>query len=185
MVHSNTELLTDYWRRRLPSFGSPPRSSIDPGDFADLLPQIFMLGRIAPGRYALRLVGAMVEQLHDRSLRREDFLSLWSPADRASLQSAIEGAGRRSHPLVVLARGRTAEGHSIDLEVMMAPIAGAAGEVDRFLGLYQPLTAAAALRGGLSEPLLVRQIGLVGDAGEAMAEAPRLRLAAMDGRRIA
>ena len=49
MVHSNTELLTDYWRMRVPAFGCPPRSSVDPTHFIDLLPQVFILGRAAAG----------------------------------------------------------------------------------------------------------------------------------------
>ena len=49
MFHSTTERLIDYWRSRSPDGGLPPRVAIDPGDFAELLPQIFILGRTFTG----------------------------------------------------------------------------------------------------------------------------------------
>ena len=186
MVHLNTELLTDYWRARRPAFGSPPRSSIDPTQFVGLLPQVFILGRAMAGRYAFRLVGGLVADLHGRSLQGSEFLPLWSAPDRASLKSAMEGAARRNHPLVVHAHGRTAEGLDAELEILLTPIAGFEGAVDRFLGLYQPLTPLARLKGQSLESLAVRRMATGGDRDrDVPMEAPRLRLAALDGRRIA
>ncbi len=187
MAHLNTELLTDYWRERLPPLGSPPRSSIDPTEFVGLLPQVFIIGRAAPGRYAFRLVGGLLSDLHGRSLRGEAFLPLWAILDRPSLQSAMEGAVRRSQPLVIQAQGHTVQGPGPELEILLAPIAGAGGGVDRFLGHYQCLSPLAGLMGRTLTELSVRRIGAGGDSrrGEPMAEAPRLRLASLDGRRIA
>jgi len=184
MAHLNTELLTDYWRARLPAFGSPPRSSIDPTQFVNLLPQVFILGRLGAGQYAFRLVGGLLADLHDRGLQGADFLSLWQSPDRASLKSAMEGAARRSHPLIVNARGHSLDGERIELEVLLAPVSGQGGGVDRFLGLYQPLSR---LTGQTVQQLAIQRIGATGPAGvrEPMIEAPRLRLAALDGRRIA
>ena len=60
MAHSSTELLIDYWRQRILSGRAPARASINPMDFPTLLPQVFMLGRKAPGDYGFRLVGGFV-----------------------------------------------------------------------------------------------------------------------------
>jgi hypothetical protein len=184
MVHSNTELLTDYWRARIPAVGCPARASVDPTHFLDLLPQVFILGRAELGRYGFRLVGDQVSALHGRNLRGEDFGGLWSVADRPSLQSAMEGAVRRRHPLVLTAFGRTQSGSEIELEILLAPLAGSSGAVDRYLGLFQPLTPLARLD---EEPLYQLSLGRIGlSAGADMGlEAPRLRLASLDGRRIA
>lgn len=187
MAHLNTELLTDYWRERLPASGSPPRSSIDPTQFVDLLPQVFILGRAAPGRYEFRLVGGLIGDLHGRSLRGQPFLPLWASLDRPTLQLAMEGAVRRNHPLVVHAQGHSVNSPGPELEVLLAPVAGPGGGVDRFLGLYQSLTPLAGLMERAIDQLSVRRIGAGVDPrrGEPMAEAPRLRLAALNGRRIA
>lgn len=184
MVHSNTELLTDYWRARVPAFGSPLRSAVDPTHFIDLLPQVFILGRAAAGRYSFRLVGGLLADLHGRDLRDEDFTGLWMSPDRASLQSAMEGAIRRSHPLVLQARGRAHGGETLELELLLAPLTGASGAVDRFIGLYQPLASLARLQGQPIDQLSLGRIGAATGA-DVIVEAPRLRLAAVDGRRIA
>lgn len=184
MVHSNTELLTDYWRARVPAFGCPPRSSVDPTHFLDLLPQVFILGRAASGRYSFRLVGGLVADLHGRDLRDDDFTGLWASSDRAPLQSAMEGAIRRRSPLVLQARGRVQGGETIELELLLAPLTGASGQVDRFIGLYQPLSTLARLQGQPLDHLSLGRIG-VSTGADVIIDAPRLRLAAVDGRRIA
>lgn len=183
MVHSNTELLTDYWRARVPAFGCPPRAAVDPTEFLPLLPQVFILGREAPGRYHFRLVGGLVADLHGGDLKGADFLALWQSPDRASLASAMEGAARRAHPLTVAAQGR-APGGELPLEVLLAPLAGSEGGVTRYLGLYQPLVPIALQLGRPLRQLILGRIGLAAGA-DLPPEAPRLRLAALDGRRIA
>jgi hypothetical protein len=179
MVHPNTESLTEYWRVRAPAFGCPPRTSVDPTEFLQFLPQVFILGRTAPGRYPFRLVGGLVADLHGREVRAEDFLGHWASEDRAPLQSAMEGAARRAHPLIV-----EAELGSLPLEVLLAPLAGPEGAPTRFLGLYQPLAGGLALVTRTGGPLRVRRLGITA-GGQIVADAPRLRLAALDGRRIA
>ncbi|HWA63697.1 MAG TPA: PAS domain-containing protein [Caulobacteraceae bacterium] len=178
MFHSNTELLIDYWRARRGEARLPPRAGIDPADFAALLPQTFIASREAPGVYPLRLAGERIIDLHGRSLRGENVVNLWTRAHRIELQTALEGALREPSPLVVSAEGRNDEGEALRLEVLFAPIAGASGKADRFLGLYQPTSTLRLQRRPIRE-LMIRAVG-----GADIAP-PRLRLAALDGRRIA
>ncbi len=187
MVHKNTELLTNYWRARIPPVGCPPRSSIDPTQFLDLLPQVFILGRPGAGHFGFRLVGGLLADLHGPGLQGADFLGLWMSPDRASLKSAMEGAARRGHPLIVHCKGRSLAGHTVEIEMLLAPLTGNTGQVDRFLGLYQPTSSLSRLMGAQVDQLADQRIGLTGDSGmeAALVEAPRLRLAAMDGRLIA
>src|SRR3569833_289094 len=101
MFHSNTEQLIDYWRAHRGIDEVPARTAIDPVDFADLLPQVFMLGRLGPGRYRLRLAGGFLTDLHGRALRDLDFLRLWEPAARTPLQLALEAVRRHPEPVVI------------------------------------------------------------------------------------
>jgi len=64
----------------------------------------------------------------------------------------------------------------------VAPLSGPKGFVDRLIGLYQPTTPVALLMGQAIESLSIRNITAAGSAG---ASFPRLKLAAMNGRRIA
>jgi hypothetical protein len=182
MFHSNTELLIDYWREQKGSLRAPARASINPVDFASLLPQVFILGRVRPGQYGFRLAGGLVDDLHGGHLGGADPIKLWAPAHRASLQLALEAVCRQPEPLVIAAEGRARAGQMIKLEVVVAPLTGPKGYVDRLIGLYQPTTPTIALMGQPIESLAIRNITSAGSAG---ASFPRLKLAAMNGRRIA
>jgi hypothetical protein len=180
MFHSNTELLIDYWRTRRGDGVLPDRASIDPVEFAPLLPQTFIAGRLAAGVYPLRLAGERIVDLHGRGLRGENLVDLWARPHRIELQSALEGALREPSPLVVSAEARTDDGEILRLEVMFAPLAGPTGVADRFLGLYQ-LTALQRMPRRPVRDLMIRAVG-----GADISRNPtRLRLASLDGRRIA
>ena len=182
MFHSNTELLIDYWRERKGLDRAPARARINPADFASLLPQVFMLGRLRPGQYGFRLVGGLVGDLHGGHLSAADPILLWAPAYRASLQLALEAVRRQPEPLVIASQGRACGGQTLGLEITLAPLSGPNGDIDRLIGLYQPTTPVAALMGQPIETLVIRNITAAGSAGAAF---PRLKLAAMDGRQIA
>jgi hypothetical protein len=178
MFHSNTELLIDYWRAKRGDDVLPARTDIDPADFAHLLPQTFIVGRLGPGVYPVRLAGEFIIDLHGRGIRGDNILNLWSRLHRVELQSALEGVRRQPTPLVISADTRTDEGLGPRFEVLFAPLSGATGAVDRFIGLYQPTSAVHVLRGRAVRELLIRAVG-----GVDLRATPRLRLAALDGRR--
>ncbi|HEX4196849.1 MAG TPA: PAS domain-containing protein [Caulobacteraceae bacterium] len=182
VFHSNTELLIDYWRERKGTDRAPPRARINPADFATLLPQVFILGRLRPGQYGFRLVGGLVDDLHGGHLNVADPIRLWAPAYRASLQLALEAVLRQPEPLVIAAEARARGGQALRLEITLAPLAGPDGQIERLIGLYQPITPVAALMGQPIETLVIRNIT---SAGSAAAAFPRLKLAAMNGRHIA
>ena len=91
-------------------------------------------------------------------------------------------ARKRRTPVVVTADIRSHGVPSVGMEVLFAPLRGASGETDRFLGLYQPIAMMARLMGRPAYELGVREIQPLGESNEDM---PRLRLATLDGRRIA
>ena len=180
MFHSNTELLIDYWRERKGDRLSPPRSTINPGDFAQLLPQIFILGRAAPGQQLMRLIGGLVAKLHDRDLRGADFLSLWATPDRPRLSAALEASRRAAESLVLTAEARTQAGRTARLEILLAPLRSDTAPMDRHLGLVQPLSPLAELK---EQP--AASLSLIRIDSDGQAAFPALRLAAVDGLRIA
>ena len=180
MFHSNTELLIDYWRAKRGSGALPARTAVDPADFAPLLPQTFILGRMAPGVYPVRLAGEFVVDVHGRGLRGENAMNLWTRLHRIELQSALEGVLRAPQPLVISADARTDEGLTARFEVLFAPLTGASGLPDRFIGLYQPTSATHRLRNHPVRDLLIRAVG-----GADLRVTSHLRLASLDGRRIA
>jgi len=181
MFHSNTERFIDYWRARKVERLSPPRSMIDPCDITELLPQIFILGRSAPGLHRFRLAGGLVSDLHHRDLRAVDFVSLWSYGDQSRLTAALEASRRAAEPLVLNVEARTDQDVSVRIEILLAPLRAETAPFDRCLGLYQPLSHLSPLRSqAVTELSLVRF-----DSSDQRDAPPRLRLAAIDGQRIA
>lgn len=182
MFHSNTERLIDYWGVRRGADLMPSRTAIDPGAFSDLLPQVFILGREAPGRYRFRLSGGFVANLHGRELKGEQGLALWARTDRARVQAALELCRGSADPIVINAQVIGAGLEAFPMEVLLAPLAGPDGDGDRFLGLYQPTGVVPRLEEGAHRELAVTTVLSTASASELE---PRLRLAVINGRQIA
>ena len=178
--HSNTERLLDYWRERKVDRQGPPRASINPADLTGLLPQTFILGRAAPGEYLFRLIGGLPADLHRRDLRGVDFLSLWAAADRPRLSTAMEATRRTAEPLVLVAAARADQGAQVRLEILLTPLRAEQYPLDRLLGLYQPLSPLAHLRGQAVGELELTHFG----PAKQERTLPNIRLAAVDGRRV-
>lgn len=173
--HPNTQRLIDYWR----SLGAQPRrASVDPAHFSNLAPRTFVLGRQATGLYPFRLAGGFVADLHGRDLRGQNGLDLFREGDRHLVKTALETARRRPEPVVATVQARAA-GAELPVEILFAPLIG---EPDRFLGLYQPLAMVARLNGA---PVKDFALGAIRGVGPANELTPQLRLATLDGRRVA
>ena len=177
MFNPNTERLLDYWRGRRTGRPAPRRADIDPADFARLTAQVFIAAREG-GDYRFRLAGEAVAALCGRPLGGESALRLWRIEDRGRLVRLLAASLAGAEPLVVLGEAAQPPGGAARLAILFAPLADAAGEPDRFLGLVQPLAF------GLSAPIPPLSIAAVNGLEETARRA-HLRLAALDGRQIA
>jgi hypothetical protein len=181
MFHLNTELLIDYWRARRGERRLPARSEIDPAAFAALLPQTFIVVREEDGAFRFRLAGETINDLHGRGgLRGQAVAMLWRPDHRRHLTGVLEAALRTAEPVVIDAEA-AGEGPARRLEVLFAPLAGPGGLADRFLGLYQTTSPHARSAKGPIGELAIRAL----NGAQAAPAPPKLRLAVVDGRRIA
>ncbi len=178
MFHLNTELLIDYWRGRRGERALPRRAQIDPADFVQLLPAVFIAVRAEGGDYRFRLVGEAVSEAHGRALVGQDLATLWRFEHRRRLAGVLDGALRDYVPAVIATEARTDEVAMTRHEILFAPLAGTDDRADRFLGLYQSLSGRG--RGPLRELAIAAVNGVRGETLE-----PHLRLAAVDGRQIA
>ena len=186
MFKPNTERLLDYWRARRGGRPAPRRVEIDVADFPSLAPQVFIAEAQPGGDVRFRLAGERVAALSGRPLQGESVLSLWAAEHRGRLSRLLTSALATPEPLVVLASAPPADASAADaradgvelrFEWMFAPLAGPYGALDRFLGLCQPEPGPSARAGAL-------RIVAVNGVADAARRAP-LRLAALDGRRIA
>ena len=183
MSHSSTELLIDYWQRRIFDGHAPTRASIDPTDFPTILPQVFMLGRRSPGDYIFRLAGGLVGDLHRLDLRGVGFTDLWAQNARIPIQTALEGARHRIGPVRVVAEAQAGP-NVMGLNIVLLPLSNPSGEVDRFLGMYEPTTPLSRLGGLPANRLQLVALGAKTMPPQESVEEPRIRLAAVGGLRV-
>jgi hypothetical protein len=180
MFHSNTELLIDYWRAVRGADMLPARASVDPSGFVALASRAFVASRVRAGEFAFRLAGETVIDLHGQQLRGSQVGQLWRPLHRRRLSSLLETSLGACEPLVIAAEGWAGDGAHLRLEVLFLPLLGPDGDADRFLGLYQPTPGAGYLRIRIGEMALLAAYGVADEI-----EPTHLRLATLDGRRIA
>jgi hypothetical protein len=180
VFHSNTQRLIDLWIRLKGQGPAPRRADLDPREFSSVLGQTFMIERGA--NLVFRLSGALIEDLYGRSLKGSGFLDLWDVRSRAPIRDAAVSVVRACEPAVLYAEARTDHDRKAGLELMLAPITGPEGKVDRLFGLCQPVSTLVRLQGEHIAELGHR---LTVYAGKGAAPQPHLRLAAVDGRRIA
>lgn len=178
MFHSNTEGLLEYWRRRRGERPVPRRTDIDVADFASLAPHVFIAETALGGDVRFRFAGEAVAALRGAPLQGASLISLWAAEHRGRLSRLLARALADAEPLVVLAGAPTDGDDPCRFEWLFAPLSGPDGAHDRFLGLCQSTLACAAARIG---PLAI--LALNGFADET--RRANLRLAALDGRRIA
>lgn len=185
--HSNTQRVIEDWNARRGDRAAPARADISPAAYRELLPQVFMLGRDEAGAELFRLSGGLLADLHARDLRGVDFFSLWMAGDRPQVHEALDQARRDGAPVVLSASGWTAEGDEAKLEIVLAPLLGPTGEMDRVLGLYQPTSSLRRLMG---QPLAALTLNGSKAADHAfhipqpVQPRPRLKLVALDGQRL-
>lgn len=179
MFHSGTTRLIDYWSS-LNGGRTPARAHFDPIQASDLLPQMFLLARESD-RLAVRIAGEALRDLFGRPLKGRDVFSLFTPPAQALARRSALQAIRDETAMVLVATGRSKAGDEVPLEIVLAPLLGPDGAADRLIGLIQPTASLALLEGQPVADISVRMSA----AGARRTQRPTLRLAALDGQRIA
>lgn len=178
MFHSGTQSLINCWLTLSRTAQAPARAEFSPALVPELAPRLFLVDRSRPeGR--LRLAGEFVETLHGRGLKGRSHLELWGPESRPLVQRTAMRAVREVRPFVITAEGPGRYGDMLRMEVLLAPLSGPDGAVERLLGLYQP-TGSAGFDAGPAFRLTARLAAAAGpESGR-----PPLTLAADNSRRV-
>jgi len=184
--HPNSRTLHAYWDARRRGGSAPARADIAPQDLGALLSHLFLLRRMDQDHHVFRLAGTGLCRLHQREFRDQNFLSLWTGQDRPMMSALLEGALGAPAPATAMADAITLDGRACAVEVTLLPLRGPEGQVDRALGLYQPLDASRL--GG--RPVVRHRLAVLNPARlpdpslslfAARERTPRRALAANDG----
>jgi hypothetical protein len=125
MKHEVSTALYAYWVSR--HHDTAVRASgIRPNELAPLLPYLFLI-ELDPSeqpRFRFRYCGVAVARCYGRDLSDEDFLPLWSPDDRMTLQRDLRAVAFRSSGMVTGLLAETMGGGITSYELLLLPLAG-------------------------------------------------------------
>lgn len=148
-IHPNTKILLQAWRRM--SDDPSAHAAIGPraSEHADLTSNLFVLQPMDDGAWVFRTAGEGLSKRLGRDLSNHDFLHLWTGPDRAMMKGLMGAIRLDGSPGVIRGNGETLTGQRAEIEITLMPLDHAPGEKKalRFLGLYQTLGDASALKG--------------------------------------
>lgn len=139
MRHSSTRELFAYWNERRGERPAPERADIDPVAIRHALGDTFILAVDFVDEPRFRLAGTRVCALFCRELKGEAFGALWDEPSRRSMQTLLNAMADENIGAVAGVTGRTADGVSINLELLMLPLAHQGHARVRALGVLAPI----------------------------------------------
>ncbi|HZS63910.1 MAG TPA: PAS domain-containing protein [Xanthobacteraceae bacterium] len=141
MKHPSTRLVFDYWEQKRGQRLAPERSDIEPGPIRAALGDTFILGRDPRGGHHFRLAGTRLCALFCRELKGAPFIELWAASERDSMLRQVAAVSEESTGFVAGVTGRNMDRATIDLELLLLPLAHRDRNQARLLGVLAPLVA--------------------------------------------
>lgn len=139
MKHPSTRALYAYWNERRGTRPAPERGDIDPAEIRHELGDTFMLAADFVDQHRFRLAGTRVCALFCRELKGETFISLWDEAGRKAIDDLMTVVNEEHTGAVAGLIGRTADGATVELEMLLLPIAHTGHARIRALGVLAPI----------------------------------------------
>jgi len=139
MKHKSNLGLYEYWNSRRGDQKVPLRGRIEPAQIQTALPNVFVLDRTGD-RLVFRLAGTAVCSLFGRELRESGIETLWQPQKIGIASALLKRAYINGVPVALTLNGESQSGRSVELEMLLLPLASQPGLIDRFLGSVNPLS---------------------------------------------
>ena len=139
MKQASSRELFGYWVARRGTRVAPERGEIEPSAIPKALGDVFILEFDRVAGHPFRLGGTRVCALFGRELKNERFIDLWEAGSRAALADLVDRIADEATGVVASASGRTAEGWTQDLELVLLPLAQRGDTHQRMIGALAPL----------------------------------------------
>jgi hypothetical protein len=139
LKHASSRLLYAYWNERRGDRAAPERGDIEPGGLRRALGDSFVLAYDTAGDHTFRIAGTRICGLFGRELRGETFAALWQTDDTARMGELVGIVADEGVGVVAGATGRTAEGYSVEVELMLLPLRHRGNTHARQIGVLAPL----------------------------------------------
>jgi hypothetical protein len=152
MKHAASRKLFGHWNERRGLRALPERGDIEPAAIRAELGDTFILGAEPGEDLRFRLAGTRVCALFGRELKDETFTALWDAGHQAAMRRLLATVGEEEIGVVAGARGRTLEGFSCDLELLILPLRHRGRSGRRMVGALAPLAVPVWLGASRLEP---------------------------------
>src|SRR5262249_4290284 len=153
MKHSASRDLFAHWNERRGMRALPERGEIEPAAIRAALGDTFILGAEPGEEPRFRLAGTRVCALFGRELKDEPCTALWDAGHHAAVRRRLAAVAAEEIGAVAGARGRTPEGFSCDLELLLLPLRHRGRSGRRMLGALAPLAVPVWLGASRLDPL--------------------------------
>lgn len=134
MREKTTRTLYSYWNETRGNRTAPRRFEIEPSRIAEILPETFVLERLAADTYRYRLAGTRICDDFGEDFRGTNFLDGWHEDDRATLVRQFSTLANQAGVGVLTFDSQTVDGRVATFESILLPLYHTRDSVDRFLG---------------------------------------------------
>jgi len=141
MKHLSSRTLFAHWNDRRGNRPAPERAEIDPGAIRAALADSFILSFNELTSHPFRLAGTRVCALFGRELKGQGFIALWDRPKQHQINDLASVVADESQGIVAGAVGWTAEGFSVDLELLLLPLRRCGRTHVRLIGTLAPLAS--------------------------------------------
>jgi hypothetical protein len=180
MKHSSIRELFDYWNERRGLRSAPERGDIEPGAIRRVLADTFMLAFDTRTGHPFRIAGTRVCATFGRELKGEAFADLWAAESKDLIRDILTVVAQETIGVVMSARGKSAGGATLELEVLILPLSHRGRTDARVVGAMAPVETPYWLGASTLGPLTLWTHRYL-DPG-LTTEAPHLRPALSPGR---
>lgn len=140
MIHSEIRALYSYWERLRAGRPCPERTEVDPRDVASDARHLFLLEDLGQGNIRFRLAGTGLLDAFGFDLRGMSARAIMEGRSRESFVALVTET--LAEPGVGYARLTAPDGVSV-WEVVLLPLRGATGAIDRAIGCLHPVSGRA------------------------------------------
>jgi hypothetical protein len=139
MRHPSTETVFAYWNTQRGTRPAPERADIDPIAIRHALGDTIMLAADFVDQLRFRLAGTRVCALFFREIKGETFTGLWGESSRDLIEELLNIVTTEQVGAVAGVRGRAEDGDTVDLELLLLPLAYSGYARIRALGVLAPI----------------------------------------------
>jgi len=139
MKHPSSQRVLRHWTERRRNRPAPERTDIDPAAIPRALGDTFMLAADFVGTLRFRLAGTRVCALFCHEVKGSSFADLWSEESRSEIDPLLSALSDENTGAVAGLSGETADGSTLDLELLLLPLAHRGEARIRALGVLAPM----------------------------------------------